>query len=305
MHGDLQKNALRPGMILLAVLVLVCACIPASAVSWHRLGRFFSLNDFSDAADDVPFSLHVLEVGKADSLLLECGGEAMLVDGGTADRGEEVIRYLRRRGWDSLRYVVNTHPDADHIGGLAGVLEDFSVETYFCSELPDSLLPDTEEFRAVKNALAQKEMEPVYAADGQSFSLGEASVTVFQPEVEAKNLNNISLVLYVSYKDTAFLLMGDAELEEEEALLARNRTLKADVLKVGHHGSETSTGKELLNAVSPQYAAVSVANDRNNLPRVKVLRRLQAAGIEVCRTDVSGTLLFLSDGKEVRLLTER
>ncbi|WP_050698810.1 ComEC/Rec2 family competence protein [Anaeromassilibacillus senegalensis] len=305
MHGDLQKNALRPGMILLAVLVLACACIPASAGSWHRLGKFFSLNDFSDAADDMPFSLHVLEVGKADSLLLECGGEAMLVDGGTADRGEEVIRYLRRRGWDSLRYVVNTHPDADHIGGLAEVLKDFSVGTYLCPRLPDSLLPDTEEFRAVKNALAQKEMEPVYAADGQSFSLGKASVTIYQPEVEAKSLNNASLILYVAYKNTFFLLMGDAELEEEEALLAQNRTLKADVLKVGHHGSETSTGKALLNAVTPRFAAISVANDRNNLPRVKVLRRLQAAGTEVCRTDVSGTLLFLSDGKEVRLLTER
>ncbi|WP_195983700.1 MBL fold metallo-hydrolase [Clostridium sp. D33t1_170424_F3] len=305
MHGDLQKTALRPGLVVLAVLVLVCACIPASAGSWHRLGKLCGLNDFSDAADDVPFSLHVLEVGKADSLLLECGGEAMLVDGGTADRGEEVARYLRRRGWDSLRYVVNSHPDADHIGGLAGVLEDFSVGTYFCPRLPDSLLPDTEEFRAVKNALAQKKMEPVYPADGQSLFLGEAEITVFQPQVEAKNLNNSSLILYVSYKNTSFLLMGDAESEEEEALLAQNCNLRADVLKVGHHGSETSTGKELLNAVSPRYAAISVTNDRNNLPRVKVLRRLQAAGVEVCRTDVSGTLLFLSDGKEVQLLTER
>lgn len=305
MHGDLQKNALRPGLIVLTVLVLICACVPASADRWHKLSKICGLNDFSDAADDAPFSLHVLEVGKADSLLLECGGEAMLVDGGTADRGEEVARYLRRRGWDSLRYVVNTHPDADHIGGLAGVLEDFSVGTYFCPRLPDSLLPDTEEFRAVKNALAQKEMEPVYPIDEQSFLLGEAEITVFQPEIEVQNLNNVSLILYVVYKDTSFLLMGDAESEEEEALLAKNRTFRADVLKIGHHGSETSTGKELLNAVSPQYAAISVANDRNNLPRVKVLRRLRAAGIEVCRTDVSGTLLFLSDGKEVRLLTER
>lgn len=305
MHGDLQKNALRPWLAVLTVLVLVCACVPASANSWHKLGRLCGLNDFSDAADDAPFSLHVLEVGKADSLLLECGGEAMLVDGSTADRGEEVVRYLRRRGRDSLQYVVNTHPDADHIGGLAGVLEGFSVGTYFCPKLPDSLLPDTEEFRAVKNALAQKGMEPVYPADGQSFLLGEASVAIYQPEIEVKNLNNSSLILYVTYKDTSFLLMGDAEQEEEEALLVQNRNMKADVLKVGHHGSETSTGKALLDAVTPRFAAISVANDQNNLPRVKVLRRLQAAGIEICRTDVSGTLLFLSDGKEVRLLTER
>ena len=105
-------------ILLLLLVIVLFACLPASSAVWRDVRRACGLGTFSDAADDAPFALHVLDVGKADSLLLECGGEAMLVDGGTPDRGEEVVQYLTRRGIDSLRYVVNTHPDADHIGGL-------------------------------------------------------------------------------------------------------------------------------------------------------------------------------------------
>ena len=110
-------------ILLLLLVIVLFACLPASSAVWRDVRRACGLGTFSDAADDAPFALHVLDVGKADSLLLECGGEAMLVDGGTPDRGEEVVQYLTRRGIDSLRYVVNTHPDADHIGGLP----DFSA----------------------------------------------------------------------------------------------------------------------------------------------------------------------------------
>ena len=111
--GQERMGRKRYVAILLLLLVIVLfACLPASSAVWRDVRRACGLGTFSDAADDAPFALHVLDVGKADSLLLECGGEAMLVDGGTPDRGEEVVQYLTRRGIDSLRYVVNTHPDA-------------------------------------------------------------------------------------------------------------------------------------------------------------------------------------------------
>lgn len=291
----------RAGALLLALVVAVCAFLPGSAQVWKEIRRACGLGTFSDAADGAPFCFQVLDVGKADSLLLECEGEAMLVDGGTPDRGEEVALYLSRRGLDSLRYVANTHPDADHLGGLPEVLESFSVGTY----LAPALAADTEEYRRTAEVLEKKQIPVVHPESGETFSLGGAQVEVFTPEEGAKNANNQSLILRVSYGDTAFLLMGDAEREEEAALLESGVPLRADVLKVGHHGSETSTGKALLDAVKPSYAAISTAWDNSRLPREPVLRRLKSAGIQAYRTDVCGALLFLSDGKTVRVLTEQ
>ena len=223
-------------LLLLRVIVLF-ACLPASSAVWRDVRRACGLGTFSDAADDAPFALHVLDVGKADSLLLECGGEAMLVDGGTPDRGEEVVQYLTRRGIDSLRYVVNTHPDADHIGGLPEVLQAFPVAAYIAPELS----VDTVEYRRTQQILQEKAIAVQYPQAGTTFSLGGAEIEVWTPPSAADGLNNHSLVLRVVYGDTAFLLMGDAEREEEEALLASGMPLRADVLKVGHHGSDTST----------------------------------------------------------------
>ena len=299
--GQERMGRKRYVAILLLLLVIVLfACLPASSAVWRDVRRACGLGTFSDAADDAPFALHVLDVGKADSLLLECGGEAMLVDGGTPDRGEEVAQSLTHRGIDSLRYVVNTHPDADHIGGLPEVLQAFPVAAYIAPELS----VDTVEYRRTQQILQEKAIAVQYPQAGTTFSLGGAEIEVWTPPSAADGLNNHSLVLRVVYGDTAFLLMGDAEREEEEALLASGMPLRADVLKVGHHGSDTSTGKALLDAVQPRYAAISTAWDNSRLPRETVLRRLRSAGVALYRTDVCGTLLFLSDGETVRVVTE-
>ena len=141
-----QKQTLwrRYMPVLLFVLILVIfSLLPSSPAVWRDVRRACGLGTFSDAADRAPFAFHVLDVGKADSLLLECAGEAMLVDGGTPDQGAGVVQYLKRRGICSLRYVVNTHPDADHIGGLPEVLRAFPVKSYLSPEQS----ADTEEYR--------------------------------------------------------------------------------------------------------------------------------------------------------------
>ena len=293
---------LRAGAALLLAAVVLCAFLPSSAALWRDVRRACGLGTFSDAADNAPFALHVLDVGRADSLLLECEGVYMLVDGGTSDCGEEVALYLTHRGVDSLRCVVNTHPDADHIGGLPEVLRAFPVEAYFCPEFPG----DTMEYCETAEILQEKGIAAMHPAVGETFPLGGAQVAVLGPSGPVKEANDSSLILRVTYGDTAFLLMGDAEGREEEMLLESGAPLRADVLKVGHHGSDTSTGKALLDAARPRYAAISTAWDYSaRLPRESVLRRLRASGAEPCRTDVRGTLLFLSDGRTVRMVTEK
>lgn len=283
------------------LLVVVCACLPSSARLWQEVRSACGLSTFADTADDVPFSLHVLDVGKADSLLIECEGEAMLVDGGTPDRGEEVVLYLTHRGFDSLRYVVNTHPDSDHIGGLPEVLRSVSVGAY----LTTGFSMDTEEYRRTMRVLQEREVKVLYPQAGEVFSLGGAKIEILGPMELGDGSNNSSLILRVVYEGTAFLLMGDAGLEEETALLESGAFLRADVLKVGHHGSDTSTGKALLDAVQPRYAAISTAWDNSRLPKEQVLRRLRNADVLPYRTDIKGTLLFLSDGKNVQVVTEK
>ena len=299
-----QKQTLwrRYMPVLLFVLILVIfSLLPSSPAVWRDVRRACGLGTFSDAADRAPFAFHVLDVGKADSLLLECAGEAMLVDGGTPDQGAGVVQYLKRRGICSLRYVVNTHPDADHIGGLPEVLRAFPVKTYLSPEQS----ADTEEYRQTQQALQECAIPVQHPQAGSVFFLGDAEIQIVAPLSIAEDTNNNSLVQRIVYGDTAFLLMGDAELEEEASILASGVQLQANVLKVGHHGSDTSTGKALLDAVQPEYAAISTAWDTSRLPRESVLRRLQSIGASSFRTDVCGTLLFLSDGKAVWAMTEK
>lgn len=276
-----------------------------AATNWHKIFRFCGLGNFSDYADSSPFSLHVLDVGKADSILIECHHHCLLVDGGKAESGDTVVSYLRNRKITALDYMVNTHPDDDHIGGLKTVAENFKVKHYFCPWLPQKLIPKTPAYLGTQFALRSKKVVQIHPHAGDSFSLAEASVVVLGPLQTGDSTNNNSIILKITYGSTSFLLTGDAEKPEEQTLLDSSRSLKADVLKVGHHGSSTSTSLEFLRAVQPKYAAISVGSDSNNLPKAEISKRLSDAGTVVYRTDINGTILFLSDGKHITVHTEK
>lgn len=263
------------------------------------------LSDFTAQADEAPFALFVLDVGKADCLLVECGDFTLLVDGGTADRGEEITAFLHRRGIQRIDLMVNTHPDKDHIGGLAEVLFEYPVSAYWTPRLPDKLIPDSEEYKQVQAALKSLDIAVEYPRAGDRLSLGSLAVDVLAPTTAGKSANDSSLVLRLTFGETRFLLMGDAEKDEEKSLLDSGADLRAQFLKVGHHGSKTSTTQAFLNAVQPSFAAISVADDSNGLPKKSVLERLARMGAAIYQTDVFGTLLFTSDGTNISVATER
>ena len=254
-------------------------------------------------------SMHVLDVGKADSILIASDGHFMLVDGGTEDCGDKVSQYLNRRGVKTLDFVVNTHPDDDHIGGLDTVIKNFQVNEFLAPHIPTAIIPSSSEYKNVQKALQAKKLAVTNPVCGEKLTLGKLKIEVLAPTKQRDTTNNNSIVLRLTYGRTTFLLMGDAEKDEEADLLAgalacgTNST--ADVLKVGHHGSSTSTTQELLNAVKPSFAAISVGKDSSNLPKAAVLKRLNNANAKIFRTDVSGTLIFMSDGKKITVQTER
>ena len=303
-----NSRRIRCCVLLAAVFLFwfIVFFLPGGAkANWHRLFQFCGLGNFSDYADSAPFSLHVLNVGKADSILVECSHRYLLVDGGKAESGNAVVSYLRNRNIAALDYMVNTHPDDDHIGGLKTVVENLKVRRYFCPRLPQKLIPQTPAYLETQSALKSKAIIAEHPSAGESFSLAGALVQVLGPLQQGDSTNNNSIVLKITYGSTSFLLMGDAESPEEETLLNSGRSLKADVLKVGHHGSSTSTSPDFLRAIQPKYAAISVGSDSNNLPKAEVSKRLSDAGAVVYRTDVSGTILFLSDGKHITVHTEK
>ena len=296
----------KAALFLCAAVLCVWLGRPESASGiWNGTLAFFGLGDFAACADTYPMSMHVLDVGKADAIFVECGGKYMLIDGGMPDSGKNVSRYLKRRGVDTLEFVFNSHPDEDHIGGLACIINDFSVKKYFAPCVPGNILPQNDAYTDTQAALKGRHITSGVPKAGDTYFLGGLKIDVLGPLKQGLTVNNNSIILKLTYGSVSFLLTGDAEKEEENSLLDGGADLSADVLKVAHHGSGTSTTQAFLSAVHPRCAAVSVGYDRNKLPKGEVMERLYSAGASVYRTDVSGTLLFMTDGKTISIKTEK
>ncbi len=295
----------RAAALILAGLVLaVSICVTAIPNGWRQVYALFGLTEVGDLADGYPFAMHVLDVGKADAILVACGGNYLLVDCGMSDDSSQVLAYLSRRGVRHLDYAVGTHPDSDHIGGYPALLAQMSVNVFLEPVIADAFLEDNEDYALLAAALEKQQVLCKRMAAGDSFALGQSQVEVLSPAGEMDSSNNSSLVLRITYGETSFLLMGDAEAEAEALLLSSGAELRADVLKVGHHGSATSTTEAFLQAVSPAYAAVSVGPDRNNLPKDEIMQRLESHHAALYQTDLDGTLVFASDGQAITVFTE-
>lgn len=304
-----QKIQWKKALIAIVVVFLigvsiVITCIPNG---WKQVYAVFGLSEFGDQADAYPFSVHVLDVGKADAIIIQCGTNFMLIDSGMQDDGDEVVAYLEKRGATHLQYAVNTHPDNDHLGGFPTVLQQTSVNVFLEPEILPELLENNQDYANVSQILEEKKILRRSISAGETFHLGGAEIEVLSPQSEEKldSTNNSSLVFRITYGETSFLLMGDAEEDAEAQLLKNGAELRSDFLKVGHHGSQTSTTQKFLEAVNPKIAAISVGEDRNNLPKDEVLQRLQKQGVETYRTDLDGSLIFASDGETVHVMTEK
>lgn len=274
-------------LILCAVLTLVWAAEPF-------LRDRFGKSGLSENASGMEITF--LDVGEGDAALLIADGEAMLVDGGPPECSDFIYSYLKNRGIRSLKYIVCTHPHSDHVGGLAGALEFAQAERAFCCV--DQY--DTRSFEAFRSRLSDMGVVLEVPKPGDVLALGEAEITVIGPEREHEDLNDMSLVLRVDYGRTSVLLTGDAGYEAELDMMESQFSLRADILKVGHHGSGSSSYYYFLRAVSPAYAVISTGEgNEHGHPSEKVIGKLEELGAEIFRTDTDGTVTFVSDGKTV------
>lgn len=245
---------------------------------------------------------HFLDVGQADASVVLCGGEAMIIDGGNVDDAALVSEYLKKIGVNRIKYMIATHPHEDHIGGLQGALDTCSVENVFCSA--DRY--DSKVFEIFNQKVKKQGLVITVPHAGDTFKLGTAEVEILGPISESEDVNNNSIVLKITHGANSFLYMADAENAEEDDIIASGRDISANVIKVGHHGSYSSTSWELLDAVKPKYAVVSVQYDNQyGHPSNTVMGRIRSQGTEIYRTDEHGNIVAVSENNEITIACDK
>lgn len=300
-----QRRRRRLIGMLACVVVIVCACISLFN-GWDALYDTVGLRDSTPvSAHSSELTVHLLDVGNADCVLVQNGEHALLIDAGEQKSGGDIVDYLRRQGIEKLDYLIATHPHADHIGGMAEVVQEMEVGTLLTTRLPDSEVPTTAVYERLLLALDSRQV-PLREIEGtEEFALGDALVAVWAPAGTYDDLNSYSLLTRISFGERKFLFMGDAEADEEAELLGSGFAVSADVLKVGHHGSKTSTSDSFLRQVNPSVALISSGRDNSyGHPNGETLEKLAGAGVSVYRSDLCGDIVVKTDGVSLAVDTE-
>lgn len=252
--------------------------------------------------DETTLEVHFIDVGQGDASLLLCDGKAMLIDGGKASSSSLIYTYLEKHGVDHLDYIINTHPQEDHVGGLAGALNYATVGTVY----GPMKYYDSRAFNSFLKYLDEQDVSITVPEPGETFKLASADVKILGPLQSSSNVNNNSIVLKVTHGDISFLFTGDAEREAEQDILAKEYDLNSTVLKVGHHGSNSSTTYPFLREIMPKYAVISVGSKNSyGHPTENVLSRLRDADVKTFRTDMQGDIICVSDGENVSFTVDR
>lgn len=267
--------------------------------NWEDIGKATGVYESLDA----DFSVHFLDVGKADAIYINSGEYDVLIDAGEDTTSRQVNKYMQRLGVDDLELVIATHPDKDHIGGMQHIIEDFPIDTFWMTKLDKKIEPDTKTYQRMKDAVSEFNVKVEYKKSGDSLKLGDMTIDVLSPSKSYDNTNDSSLVVKITYGKTKFLFMGDASKSVENDLIEQGIDVSADVIKLGHHGSKTSSGEKFLQRVNPNIAVISVGPDKNNLPSDEVLENLSELTIPFYRTDECSDITVTSDGREIAVST--
>lgn len=246
--------------------------------------------------------VHFIDVGQADCILINCDEEFMLIDAGNNADADTVVNYLENEGVDTLKYVIGTHPHEDHIGSLDTVINTFHIQTII---MPD-ITSTTQTFADVISAIENQGLNITDPIVGNEYSIGNATFTIIAPNSTYGNdTNNWSVGIKLVNGNNSFVMCGDAEEESEMDMINNGIDISADVLKVNHHGSSSSTTTAFLNAIDPTYAVISVGKDNDyGHPTLQTLQRLVNTNVKIFRTDEQGTIIATSDGTTITWNTE-
>ncbi len=245
--------------------------------------------------------VHFIDVGQGDSVLIETKDSAMLIDAGDNQKGIEIVNYLQSQNIKKLDYLIGTHLRSDHIGGLDDVLNSFPVNRVLLPEIANH----TASFEELQNTLDKKNITITPPEAGKQYNLGDASFTILAPVNSYEDLTDNNLVIKLDFGNNSFLFAGDTEQPSEMSRMAQGVDLTADVLNIGHHSMEVSTNQEFLEAVAPAYAVICVGSDKgSDHPNEDILQGIKERSIKLYRTDIQGTIVFTSNGKNISVDTK-
>lgn len=298
------KGKVNGLIICISLLIIVTLAITDhfGILTYEKLMSVFGFSNGTIVDGDL--SVHFINVGQGDCSLIISDGQTALIDAGEAEYGDTVVSYLNSQGIKKLDYVIVTHPHSDHMGGIATVLESFDVGKVIVPKVSDEMTPTTKTYKVFLQTVQNEGLKLTQAKVGDVYNLGEASLELLAPNSDYKDLNNYSIVSLLTYGENKFLFMGDAESKSEKEMLEKNLLTKVDVLKVGHHGSSTSSKKKFLEVVSPGYAVILCGDNSYNHPHEDTVDNLLEYTDNIYRTDQQGTVVFTSDGKKLSVKHE-
>lgn len=292
--------------IIQSIIVLIVFCAVVYAVFGQQL---FGGEDYISAGNGTVLKAIFINVGQGDSeLIILPDGKTMLIDAGSASESDTVIECLNANKIEKIDYLIGTHPHEDHLGGMEDVIRSFDIGYFYMPLLAEDDTPTTRYYESLLDCVIEKNIQitPVTAGVVISESGGVRIECLAPLDESYAEINNYSAVIKLTYNSASFLFTGDAEGVSEKELLKSGADLSADVLKCGHHGSDSSTGENFLKAVSPHFAIISCGkNNQYGHPHASTLTSLDKLDVTVLRTDLSGTVMFESDGNHITFSTAR
>lgn len=245
---------------------------------------------------DNTLKIYYLDVGQADSILIDSNNEYMLIDGGNNNDGPLLVKYFQELGIKDIKYIVGTHPHEDHIGGIDEVINNFNINQIF---IPDAITT-TKTFEDLLDSIERKNLTFTVPTINNTYTLGESIIKIIYTGTDTSDLNNSSIILKLTYKKTSYLFTGDATNITEKKIL--NKDIKSDVLKIGHHGSKYSSTENFIKKINPKYAIISVGKgNKYGHPNIETINLLNKYNIKTYRTDELGTILLTSDGNNIEI----
>ena len=298
-----RKRTVFICLIIVAGLVLEILCF-CGVTSWQKI---FSATNIvrSVKQQDSNFTVYYLDVGQSDCTVVICDNEVLMIDTGTSNQLNTIKTNLFMLEIDTIDYMLITHPHEDHMGSASDIIEDYNVSNILMPSLSIEKHVPSSTYDNLLNVISENNVNPETVFYGDSFMLGSAVVEIFAPMKQDDNLNNLSVVAKITYGDTSFLFTGDAEEEIEKQILREKADISADVLKAGHHGSNTSSTDEFISTVNPRYVIFSSGSDNDfGHPTLNNIEKFENMGAKQYVTSIDGHITVTSDGKQISVITE-
>ncbi|MBE6049731.1 MAG: MBL fold metallo-hydrolase [Clostridium sp.] len=293
----------KKAQVLITILFLIIG-----AFGYLFGGDFLESSNSSGNGKEVngKAEIHYLDVGQGDSIYLKINDKDILIDAGPKSDSDKLIAQLKNLGIDDLEMVIATHPHEDHIGGMVSVFKEYKVKSFYMTDKAHT----TKTFTNMLEAVKKQGLKHNILKSGEVIDLGDgAKFDVFSPiNKDYEELNDYSPIMKLTYGNSTFMFTGDAEVLSEKEVLNKFKAsdLKSDVLKVGHHGSTTSTSDEFLKAVNPKFAIISLGKDNSyGHPHKEIVNKLDSNKIKTYRTDISGQITIITDGQNINISTAK